>query len=177
MGEVAVTEEPKQEYGAKHNGGIDLGDHGPAKGHDQSRGYKFIDCRSRIARAINPHGKPLLVFWKPTRHIGCTDRKRTAGQTHKQTNGQKMPISGGIGHEVNRRNGECHQDGHHDTAAILVGPNAQRHSDQGTGEHRCCHQQTKLRGIEVKRFFNRNADDAKHHPHHETHCECQCAED
>ncbi len=174
---VAVGEEPEQHHRAQHDGRVHLRHHGPAKRHQQHRRHKLVDRSTRVARAVHAHGHALAVFREPARHVGRTDRERAAGQTHEQADGEEVPVGGGVAHEPDRRHGDGHEDGHHDAAAVAVGPDAQRHAHQRTGEHRRGHEQAELGGVEVERFLDRDADDAEHHPHHETHGEGQRADD
>jgi hypothetical protein len=66
---------------------------------------------------------------------------------------------------------------HDDAAAVLVGPDAQRHAHQRAGQHRHGRQQAELGGVEVQRLLDRDADHAEHHPDHETDGEGQGADD
>ncbi|EWS63121.1 hypothetical protein Y695_03648 [Hydrogenophaga sp. T4] len=172
-----MAEEPEQDHRAQHDGRVDLRHHGPAEGHQQHRGDEFVDRGTRVARAVHAHRHALAVFRKPASHIGRADRERAAGQADEEADGEEVPVGGGVAHHPDRGHGERHQDGHHDAAAVAVGPDAQRHAHQRAGQHRRGHQQAELRGIEVERFLDRDADDAKHHPHHEADGESQGADD
>jgi len=173
---LTVAEHPEQHQRTQHDGRIHLRHHGPAKGHQQHRCHELVDSGTRIAGTINPHGHTLAALGEPACHVGRADRKRTAGQAHEQPDRQEMPVGGGVAHEPDGRNRDRHQDGHDDAAAVAIGPDAQRDANQRAGEHRHGCEQAELRGIEVEHLADRDADHAKHHPHHETHGEGQRAD-
>ena len=173
---VAVAEEPEQNHGGQHDGGIDLRYQGPAKGHHQCRCEKFVDRCARVAGAVNAHRKALLAARKPARHIRRADRERATSQTNEETDQQEVPVSRGVAHEPDGRDRGGHQQRHDDAAAVLVGPDAQWHADQRTGQHRHRRQQAEFGGVEAQRFLDRDADHAKHHPDHEAHRKGECAD-
>jgi len=177
MGRIAVTEQPEQDHRAGHDRRVDLRHRRPAKGHQDHRRHELVDGRARIARAVDAHGHALLALGKPARHIRRADTERTPGQSDEQANRQEVPELGGIGHEPDGGHGDRHQQRHDNAAAVAVGPDAQRHTDQRAGQHRRGRQQAELGGVEVQHFFDRDADHAEHHPDHETDGEGPGADD
>lgn len=88
-----------------------------------------------------------------------------------------MPVNGGVAHQPDGGHGDRHQGGHDDAPAELVRPDAQRHADQGAGQHRHGREQAELGGVEAEHFLDRDADDAEHHPDHEADGKGQRADD
>jgi hypothetical protein len=173
---VAGAQHPEQQHRSEHDGGVDLRHHGPAEGHDQRRRDELVDRRAGVAGAVDAHRKALPVLREPARDVGRADRERAAGQADEQADHEEVPERRGVGHQPDRRHRARHQQRHHDAAAVLVGPDAERHADQRSGQHRRGRQQAELGGVEAQRLPDRDADHAEHHPHHEAHGECERAD-
>jgi hypothetical protein len=172
---VVVGEEPEQDGGDQHGGGIDLGHHGPAVGQDDGRSHQLGHGGARVAGAEHAHGHALAFLFVPAGAVGDAHREGAAGQADEQADGEEVPELGGEFHQPDRTDGGQHQEEEDDAAAELIGPHAQRQADQGAGKHRRRDQHAELGFIETELGFDGDADDGKHHPHSETDREGQCA--
>jgi hypothetical protein len=146
----------------------------PAIGDEHEGREKFGHRRADIAGAENAKREALLFGRIPARHIGDTDGKRTAGDADPERREQHLRI----GLRVRQREG-CRRRGQHrhrvdQAAAVLIGPDTERQTDQRAGENRRADEKTELGFVESELILDADADDRKYRPDREADRESDC---
>ena len=129
---VVIGEKPEQHRHDRDTGGPYLGDSRPAIGDQDERREELRYRCADIAGAKNTERSALFFSRIPARNIGNADRERPASDAHKQRCNQELRIGRGPGQEIGS---DCRRQHHRcidDAAAILVGPDAESDSDQGS---------------------------------------------
>ena len=137
----------------------------PAQGDHHERRAEFGDRRADIAGAENPERRALLAGLVPARDIGDADREGAAGDADAERREQELRIGLRVSQQVGRERRREHDDAEDAASAILVGPDAERETDQRPGQDRRADQQAELRLAEAEVLFDLDADDGENRPH------------